>query len=403
MVSPHAVTVWVDQSKLNEDWYFRHYWIHQNLAELKDIRAAIFDLEFQNKKWVERREFLRTDQAVRERQPISIPMMKRVTRIIPADIPFMQIRAVDPKAHEVVGMAREALFTPSIDPSKKEKPPKYYYSSDEEIGEEDYGYDGNSRYASLSRNYDLIVDNPGDAEESSESSDYRLRSIGESKFNSLMSDALRSAHPMAIVRLASPSKLDGPLFVEFRRAVIISLQNPSWLDRRAIERAIGELASSGMLIAGSRGSFEWIDRKSNEGDWREMKFPALGRSVGYGLRGQELIIANNPEMIAGLMVEKRGEGLESSSPNHEITVIRFNRRKEVFDSIFAKLDEPRIKSYWKTRRGEGLEVKLGEPSQEFFSGNLASLLDVASPVEEIRIERSFDSVRMREEVVLAFY
>lgn len=403
MVTPHAVTVWVDQAKLNEDWYFRHYWIQRNLAELKGLRAAIFDLEFLDKKWVERREFMRTDHAVSERQVIPKSSLQRVTQIVPKGIPFIQVRALDSKTDDVVGMAREALFASRIDRSKKEQPQQYHYSGDEAMDEEDDGYYGDSRYSSLSHNYDLIVDDSEDADVSSESNDDRLRLIGEKKFASLMSDALRSARPLMIVKIANPNMLDGPLFAEFRRAVIISLQNPSSLDRRAIERAIGELASSGLLIAGSHGGFEWIDRKSSDGDWREMKLPALGRSVGYGLRGHELIIANHPEVLDFLMGERRAEGLQASSPIHEVTVIRLSRRREVFDSIFTKLDEPRIKSYWKTRRGETVAIKPSEPSQEFFSGNIASLLDVASPVEEIRIERSFTAGMLREEVTMILH
>src|SRR5262245_51738648 len=403
MVTPHAVTVWVDQAKLNEDWYFRHYWIQRNLAELKGLRAAIFDLEFLDKKWVERREFMRTDHAVSERQVIPKSSLQRVTQIVPKGIPFIQVRALDSKTDDVVGMAREALFASRIDRSKKEQPQQYHYSGDEAMDEEDDGYYGDSRYSSLSHNYDLIVDDSEDADVPSESNDDRLRLIGEKKFASLMSDALRSARPLMIVKIANPNMLDGPLFAEFRRAVIISLQNPSSLDRRAIERAIGELASSGLLIAGSHGGFEWIDRKSSDGDWREMKLPALGRSVGYGLRGHELIIANHPEVLDFLMGERRAEGLQASSPIHEVTVIRLSRRREVFDSIFTKLDEPRIKSYWKTRRGETVAIKPSEPSQEFFSGNIASLLDVASPVEEIRIERSFTAGMLREEVTMILH
>jgi hypothetical protein len=82
-------------------------------------------------------------------------------------------------------------------------------------------------------------------------------------------------------------------------------------------------------------------------------------------------------------------------------VIRLGERQTAFDQIFMKLDEPRIKAYWKERRGE--EVKqLGpnEPSREFFSGEVASLLDVAAPVEEIRIQRSYAAGRLREEVAL---
>jgi hypothetical protein len=91
--------------------------------------------------------------------------------------------------------------------------------------------------------------------------------------------------------------------------------------------------------------------------------------------------------------------IQTQSPVHELTVIRLIERRTAFDQIFAKLDEPRIKAYWKERRGE--EVKqLGpnEPSMEFFSGEIAGLLDVAAPVQQIRIQRSYAGGRLREEV-----
>jgi len=131
-----------------------------------------------------------------------------------------------------------------------------------------------------------------------------------------------------------------------------------------------------------------------------MRLPALGRVVGYGLRGKHLIISNSPELLASLMTNAQSKPeIQSHSPVQELTIIRLSERKSAFDQIFAKLDEPRIKAYWKERRGE--EVKqLGpnEPSMEYFSGELASLLDVTAPVEQIRIQRSYAGERLREEV-----
>src|SRR6185295_17488015 len=57
-VTPHFATIWVDQSRLNADYYFKHYWLMRDVAELKNIRAGMFDLEQQQSKWIERREFL---------------------------------------------------------------------------------------------------------------------------------------------------------------------------------------------------------------------------------------------------------------------------------------------------------------------------------------------------------
>jgi len=78
-------------------------------------------------------------------------------------------------------------------------------------------------------------------------------------------------------------------------------------------------------------------------------------------------------------------------------VIRLSERQAAFDQIFARLEEPLVKAYWQQRRGT--ENDSG-PSQEFFSGEIASLLDVASPVEEVRIQRSYVADRLREEVAV---
>ncbi|MCA1592829.1 MAG: hypothetical protein LC754_09315 [Acidobacteria bacterium] len=46
---PHDMTVWVDQSKLNGDWYFKHYWAMPNVEELKTLRAGMFDFEMRGR------------------------------------------------------------------------------------------------------------------------------------------------------------------------------------------------------------------------------------------------------------------------------------------------------------------------------------------------------------------
>jgi hypothetical protein len=128
----------------------------------------------------------------------------------------------------------------------------------------------------------------------------------------------------------------------------------------------------------------------------------LGRAVGYGLRGRHLIVSNDTELLASLMTDVQSKReIQSQSPLHELTVIRFGARGEAFDQIFAKLDEPRIKAYWKERRGEEIK-QLGpnEPSMEFFSGEVSSLLDVAAPVDQVRIQRSYAEGRLREEVAV---
>jgi len=156
------------------------------------------------------------------------------------------------------------------------------------------------------------------------------------------------------------------------------------------------------MIAGTPASFEWNSRSANGVEWREMRLPMLGRTIVYEARGRHLIVSNNTETLASLMTDAQSRReIQSQSPLHELTVIRFSERPAAFDQIFAKLDEPRIKAYWKERRGEEIK-QLGpnEPSMEFFSGEISGLLDVVAPVEQLRIQRRYADGRLHEEVTV---
>jgi hypothetical protein len=405
-VTPHFVTVWVNQTALNDDWYFKRYWIQQNVADLKPIRAGMFDLELQTNKWIERREFLLDSKASKTSAAVSPQAWQRIERLVPADAPFVQVRAAD--GNGAAQLARDVLFDRQVERSKRSRDWswEYYNHSDFEVAAEDEEYYGESRYSYLSHKYDLEVDDPGDARErgEDEDDDSAIRLKGEEKLVAALRSALQAARPALAAKIAQPRAIEGPLFAEFRRAAIITLENPPALDRQMLERAVADLAANRLMIAGATARFEWKDRTVNGAAWREMQLPMLGRSVGYGVRGQELIVSNNPDLLASLLSDRQskpGREVKTSSPVHELTVIRLSERQRAFDQIFLKLDEPRIKAFWKARRGE--EVKqLGptEPSLEFFSGEMASLLDVAAPVDEVRIQRSFADGRLREEVAL---
>jgi hypothetical protein len=401
---PHFMTVWVNQRQLNDDWYFKRYWAMRNAADLKNMRAGIFDLELQNKRWVERREFLLDGRAPNPGPALSKQSLQQIERIIPADAPFAQAVAAGGDHDPSAEMIRGALFGGKIEAARGESGWNWnrFDNGDFEAPDEtEDSYDG-GRYDYLSNRYNLDVADPEDSGESGagdiDAAAVRLKV--ESDLSAALSSALRPARPSMAARIARPRAVEGPLFAEFRRAAIIALDNPRALEHSALERAIAGFAANRLMIAGAQASFEWNNRSSNGVAWREMQIPMLGRTAGYGLRGRHLIVSNNAELLASLMtdVQSRPE-IQSRSPLHELTVIRFGERAAAFDQIFAKLDEPRVKAYWKERRGEDVK-QLGpnEPSMEFFSGEVAGLLDVAAPLEQIRIQRDYADGRLREEV-----
>jgi hypothetical protein len=402
--APHFMTVWVNQTQLNDDWYFKRYWAMRNAEDLKHLRAGIFDLELQNNRWVERREFLLDGRAPNPGAAAPKQSLQQIERFIPADVPFAQIRAVGGDQNSAAEMIRDSLFDGKIEAAKGRRDWSWsrYDSSDFEVADEDEDSYGGSRYSYLSDRYNLDVDDADDARErgAGEIDDAAVRLKGEEGLLAALRSTLQTARPSVVAKIAEPHAVEGPLFAEFRRAAIIALDDPPALERAPLERAITGLAASRLMIAGAPPSFEWSDRSANGAEWREMRLPMLGRAVGYGLRGRHLIISNNTELLASLMTGVQSKrDIQTQSPVHELTVIRLGARRTAFDPIFSKLDEPRIKFYWKERRGkEFKQIGPNEPSMEFFSGEIASLLDVAAPVEQIRIQRSYAGGRLREEV-----
>jgi len=402
-VEPHFVTVWAEQSKLNDDWYFKHYWLMSEVNDLKNIRAGMFDLEMQQGRWMERREFLLNGKPVKAGAELSRQTQQTIERIVPADVPFVELRSLRGGANAAAELVSGALFDGKVEaPEKKNKVRWERYSDSEfEVSAPESEFPGERRYSYLNFDFDATVD---EGEDGTLADEAELRFAGERKVARSLQSALQPARPLAAAKLARPRAIDGPLFAEFARASIITLQSPAALNRAMLEHAIGELAVNRLMIAEPSSAvartFEWKSRKENGVEWREMELPVLGRPVGYGVRGSELIVSNNRELLASLMTNNAGKQSRIASPTspvHEFTVIRLSERQAAFDQIFARLEEPLVKAYWQQRRGT--ENDSG-PSQEFFSGEIASLLDVASPVEEVRIQRSYVADRLREEVAV---
>ena len=194
--------------------------------------------------------------------------------------------------------------------------------------------------------------------------------------------------------------MTGPLFVDFRRAALVTLQTPGQLNQPSLEKALSGLAQSRLTIAGPVASLPWTNRNEAEHEWRELELPMLGWKLCYALRGRELVLANSTELLRSILSsqkEQRPLEIDSKAALDKLTVVRLDQREQAFDQIFGKLDAPPIKDYWKARRRnhqDGLEDR----SQEFFSGNIASLLSVASRVSEIEIRSILLCGRLREEI-----
>jgi hypothetical protein len=407
-VAPHFLTVWMDQAKLNDDWYFKHYWVMRNVEQLKNIRASVLDLELQDGKWIERREFLLSGQSEARSPAIPAEVAQRISSFIPGDAPYFKLSALN-EAGTAASLVRDTFMDRLPQAGKSAGVPGWSWRS---FDESDFDTDGEGEgwddhdYHSLNPNFDSLIDDPEDAkvEDEDELAHGRLSRETEQKFAEGLREAIELAHPLYAAMVESPRGFNGPLFVELRRGAVLTLQSPADFRPSHFETAVAGLAESRLMIAGASTGLSWSDASCGTKPCRRLTLPMLGWGMSYALRGQDLVLANSPEMLEAMLGGgSRAPVLEpkSSFAVNDLTVIRLNQREQAFDSVVQKLDAPRVKAYWEERQNKE-QGDEGGPSQEFFSGNISSLLDVASPVLEIRIKRNLQPTRLREEVEIIF-
>ncbi len=422
-MEPHAMTVWVDQSKLNDDYYFKHYWAMGNVADLKTLRAGIFDFELREEKWIERREFLTTGGAATSaRRTISTRDAERISSLIPADIPFSRLRALDDDgAQGSATLARDTLLDRLATEQRGEAKNWSWQSYDEadfRTGSDQWW--GESRYSTLDDDYEKSVDDARDAGlEDKDDAENALRAeTGQQALDDLR-EVLQPAAPFAGATAESPQTTDGPLFVEFRRALVLSLARPASLDERALENALARVVESRLMLAGSRANLVWTNHETNGRQWHKLELPMLGWGVCYARRDAELVLANSEnllaEMLATSVEEARSEAIKRNAdanveseandkkehePFEELTLIRFAGRRQAFDNVLKKLDGARVNNYLRERGGDE-QSDVDAASQAFFTGNIGSLLDVAASVRQVTLKRSARDHHLREEVEIS--
>jgi hypothetical protein len=403
VMPPHFATVWVDQAKLNDDYYFKHYWLMQNAAQLKGLRAGMFDLEFQNGKWIERREYLTTQKGVRATAGMSVAAVQKLRSLTPEGIAFFRLQALNSDPALVAALVRDTLLDRVAPEHGSTKRLWSWNSYDEdsfqpnEAGED---YSGN-RYAYLNSDYEAAIDDPRDARLTSKVEPGRnpLSAENEKEFLTGLEQALGPARPLAAAVATNPRTLAGPLFAEFQRVAIITLQTPASLKREVLEGAIVKLVQGRLTVTGSAADLKWVTREAGSRTWRQLDLPLLGWKFCYAQQESELILANSPELLAAVFAT-RDQQPNSAAPSvgalDELTVIRFDQRKQAFDGILGRLDAEEVKRRQQT--GGPSASPTPSPSPQFFSGEIGSLLDVAANVGRIEIRRSSSANRLHEEI-----
>jgi len=393
-LKPHFVTVWVDQSKLNNDYYFKHYWLMQNVDELKGMRAGLFDLEMQKGRWIERREFLTNGKNAGVAAPISNAELKRLYSLAPGDAPYVRVRSLANNRELPAEVLRDTLFdAPREDTVGGESWSWQSYDEDDFYADDDYDDEWSSyRYNSLDQRFSSSINDPYDARviEPERPGANPVAAELERQFFTNVQAALMPARPSTAVVATRPRTTDGPLFVEFQKAAIIHLESAGSLRRDLLEKAIAQAAQSRLTVAGRGSEPAWENRDQGEHTWRQLHLPMLGWDICYAIKDRDLIVANSAELLKTVLDAPANQGAADVSVGaaDDLTIVRFDQRKSAFDDIMNTLDKD----------ASHVQADPNQLSETFFSGNIASLLDVASQLNRVEITRRVSANGLREEI-----
>jgi len=393
-LTPHLAAVWVDQTRLNADYYFRHYWAMADAARLKKIRAGLFDFEMREGSWIERREYLVEKGGGGD--GLAARDLEALGASVPREAAYARLRALPEGAAGASALVRDTILD-----RVQEAGAGVGYGGEglhdgfDPMTESESGYEWGDGYWYLDSDYDVAIDDPDEEDEASgltaRDSDARALSGLEA--------ALARARPTQAAVAESPVTHDGPLFVEFRRLAVLRLEDPGGLDRRAFESAVASTVAGRLTVSPDGAGLRWSDAGEGARGRRELVLPMLGRKLCYALRGRELFVSNDAALLDAALTGRgdsssaAGRRAGSSFTPDDVTVVRLEAREQAFDRVFQRLDAERVKEY-KAGRLDGQAA----PSEEFFSGNVASLLGVASQVGRVEIRRRTTEGRMRVEV-----
>lgn len=364
-IEPHIAAVWVNQTALNDDYYFKRYWLMSDGGNLKNLRAGIFDFEMRQGKLIEHRRFLLDETA--DILPVENWRAAELLSFLPEKIPFYRLQSANSETVD------EAVKATIFDRRKTEEKPETnrhsYFSSFDNY--DDYSGDD---YGNLSGNFDQSVTDVDDDRTAVESR----------KSEADFSKILQTAKPKAVLTLSLPQVLPAPMFAEFDRAAIFHLASPADFNRGAFEAEIARKLSDQTMISAPDTELNWESKTENDLSRRELRLPMPGIEVCYAMRGRILILANDAGFLRSILSRQNAaKAANFETPITALTVIDFDQRENAYTSIFAELDK-------------------NKAVDDFFTGNIESLLGAISEVRKVEIKENYLQNILAEEIIIDF-
>ncbi len=335
-----------------------------DVATLKNIRAGIFDFEMREEKLIERRRFL-LNQAVAF-SPIAVAQAAEMLAFLPEHIPFYRLQSANPNTIDEA--IENTIFARREPEAQPENGNRFYYSSFDVYDDDSY-----HNYDSPGEEFDESID---EADEN-ETVERRETDVDFSKL-------IQAANPKAVLTFTEPKVLPAPLFIEFHHGAIFQLASPADFNRELFESETEKKLLARMLISAPNTRLNWETKTGKEASWRELKLPMLEWKIAYTLRGSELILTDNADFLLEIVAAENSRAdKKQDSPFDALTVLNLDRRENAYDRIFAELAGKKA-------------------ANQFFTGNIKSLLDSVSDVKKIEIRENHQQNMIDEEIIAEY-
>ena len=355
-MTTHTASVWLDQTALNDDYYFRRYWLMSDIENLKNIRAGIFDFEIAEDKFIERRNFLLKENE--HLAPIDAKTAENILQFAPENSPFYQLKTATAKTLDEA--VRKTIFSRRATRDEISQLHYINYSS----GDDDYG---SNYYETPGEKFDEAIDDDED--------DFQTP---EDATTIDFSNAFRQANARAVLTFNEPKILPAPLFVDFRHTAVFSLNAPQSFNRENFETAIAAEFLKNSTVRNSGVRLIWKTVSANVSSFRRLDLPMIGSTVNYDLNGENLILTDF-ENFSGEIIKVENQR-KSESEFAELAVINLTERENAFENVFT-------------------EIEKNNDENNFFTGNISSLLDSAKDIKKIEIRKKYLENRLEEELI----
>jgi hypothetical protein len=399
------VTLWLDQTKLNQSRHFKSYWVYDNTGlksrdSLAKMESGLVDLRFAPEGLNEQRWF-KMAQTAQRATALTGEQATAYLRFAPRDAQLVEMHSQSgAELNEAVSLA---LFGKDFDESKGVAERSEDDSSNSSEADENQSSGGRiERYRKLDARFDQDVDDaqlkPAKQSHTSNSQSGGSQAGGVTKSSpsqngkgvlANLDAALKSA--VSFAELARSKDEPGKPFVHFERAVIVEMK--SAVDKAGLEKIISDEMRERFVVAGINPQLSWQD----EGAVRFLSQSLLEQGAALAVSGKYLVLASSKEFVRDILqaAATAPATTKIDGAAEFYALVRITDAKPMYEKLMAKLDG-KVAGKAKTDSEEE-----GEPEIKFFSDNLPSFIK-ATAIREMRVRRNTDGGLLTERIAYSY-